>query len=115
MLCHMTKPYAKRFVQGAAIGLTIPHVKRRGISNGRKRAIELFKAQKGRCWLCGQRMVKKRGEFNTVTVDHILPLSRGGTHSKKNLKGACKLCNKARGNKLPAEFFAGMAVSWPSN
>lgn len=105
----MAKAYRKRFAETASLGIIIPHGKRRGISNGRKRALELFAAQKGRCWLCGLRMLKKRGQINTVTVDHIIPLSRGGTHSKRNLKGACYLCNKTRGNIMPKEFFAAIS------
>jgi len=33
----------------------------------------------------------------STTVDHKLPLSRGGTNDLTNLVGACRRCNEARG------------------
>jgi len=38
-----------------------------------------------------------------LTIDHILPKSRGGTKSWTNLTTACKKCNQAKGNKTPSE------------
>ena len=34
-----------------------------------------------------------------LTVDHILPLSQGGTHAWSNLRGMCWWCNNRRQNK----------------
>lgn len=39
------------------------------------------------CWICGN---------PSDTVDHILPLSRGGTNDPANLAPACRSCNSAR-------------------
>lgn len=39
----------------------------------------------GPCAYCG-------GE-NVTQVDHVIPLSRGGTHDRANLVPACKSCN----------------------
>lgn len=33
-----------------------------------------------------------------MTLDHIVPASRGGTRSKINLLPACRHCNEYRGN-----------------
>lgn len=38
-----------------------------------------------------------------LTVDHIVPRSRGGDHSWSNLVTACKVCNHKKGNLLPEE------------
>jgi 5-methylcytosine-specific restriction endonuclease McrA len=38
-----------------------------------------------------------------LTVDHILPKSRGGPKSWKNLVAACIKCNQKKGNKTPQE------------
>lgn len=35
-----------------------------------------------------------------ATVDHIRPQSKGGGHSKKNLRVICRHCNAKRGNML---------------
>lgn len=38
-----------------------------------------------------------------LTVDHVLPRSRGGRHDWLNLVTACKHCNQVKGSALPAE------------
>jgi len=34
-----------------------------------------------------------------LTLDHVIPLSKGGKHSKDNVVPACEHCNKSKGNK----------------
>jgi 5-methylcytosine-specific restriction endonuclease McrA len=36
-------------------------------------------------------------------VDHVLPRSRGGTHTWDNVVAACKACNSKKENRLPHE------------
>ena len=38
------------------------------------------------------------------TIDHVIPLSRGGTHSASNLTMACLSCNCSKGAKTAEEF-----------
>jgi 5-methylcytosine-specific restriction endonuclease McrA len=38
------------------------------------------------------------------TVDHIVPLSKGGVHHWTNLVAACQSCNSSKGTKSLAEF-----------
>lgn len=41
--------------------------------------------------------------FNTDkagSVDHIIPVSHGGTNEMSNLRWACKSCNSSRGNRV---------------
>lgn len=47
------------------------------------------------CWWC-------RCSFSEdkLTLDHLLPRSRGGSNSLENLRLACFPCNKSRGNSL---------------
>jgi 5-methylcytosine-specific restriction endonuclease McrA len=35
----------------------------------------------------------------STTLDHIVPLSRGGTNQPSNVRGACAHCNYSRGNR----------------
>ena len=51
-----------------------------------------------RCQYCGA-----KGTAFDLTVDHILPLSRGGTTSPENLVAACYACNQRKGNRTPEE------------
>lgn len=46
------------------------------------------------CQYCGE--VKSRGE---LTIDHIIPKSKGGKTEWTNLVACCKKCNTAKGDK----------------
>jgi 5-methylcytosine-specific restriction endonuclease McrA len=48
------------------------------------------------CQYCG------RGDL-ALTIDHILPVSRGGEDSWENLVCACVRCNNRKGDRLPEE------------
>lgn len=40
-----------------------------------------------------------------MTVDHLIPISRGGTDDIENIVPACLLCNARKNNKTAEEFF----------
>lgn len=50
----------------------------------------------GRCAYCGG--------SGKMTIDHVIPLSRGGAHSIGNLLPACGFCNFSKGSKLLIEW-----------
>lgn len=50
------------------------------------------------CQYCGE--VPGRAQ---LTVDHVVPRSRGGSHHWDNLVTACKRCNQRKGSHLPDE------------
>ena len=39
-----------------------------------------------------------------MTLEHQIPLARGGSNHPANLAPACDSCNKSKGDKTPAEF-----------
>jgi 5-methylcytosine-specific restriction endonuclease McrA len=57
---------------------------------------------------CGQRCVYCAVPLDqsTATLDHVVPLARGGEHNPGNLVVACAPCNRLKGDLLPYEFFA---------
>jgi len=55
--------------------------------------------QKFRCIYCNDRM-----EREAVTAEHALPASKGGATDRKNIKGCCRPCNRAKGNGSEAWF-----------
>lgn len=57
---------------------------------------------------CGQRCVycAMPLDHHTATLDHVVPLARGGEHDPGNLVVACAPCNRLKGDLLPYEFFA---------
>lgn len=55
------------------------------------------------CAYCGKRCAESE-----ATVDHVLPVSRGGRSSWGNTVTACRRCNQRKANRLPHE--AGMKL-----
>jgi hypothetical protein len=57
---------------------------------------------------CGQRCVYCATHLDqrTATLDHVVPVARGGAHDPGNLVVACAPCNRLKGDLLPFEFFA---------
>lgn len=59
----------------------------------------------GICAICG-----KPVELNNFTIDHIVPLSRGGSNEIKNLQIACHDCNELKSNRMDSEFTTGLTT-----
>lgn len=57
------------------------------------------KTSTGTCWYCSQKV-----GFHNLTMDHVIPLARGGRSTKDNLVPCCKDCNTKKKNALPIEW-----------
>jgi len=57
------------------------------------------KIQKGICHYCHCQVGQKQ-----LTMDHVVPLSRGGKSKKGNIVPACKECNNKKKYLLPIEW-----------
>jgi 5-methylcytosine-specific restriction endonuclease McrA len=44
------------------------------------------------------------GSFKELTIDHVIPRSRGGVDSWENMVVACMPCNTHKGDKTPEEW-----------
>jgi 5-methylcytosine-specific restriction endonuclease McrA len=53
----------------------------------------------GRCAYCDRRLLPRE-----LTMDHRIPLVRGGRSTRSNLVPACKDCNNAKKHLLPTEW-----------
>lgn len=77
--------------------LVAPHLKDERARNSR--AIR-FKMMNGRisvpCHWCGKEI-----DLETSTIEHVIPLDRGGLDNANNRVLACSPCNTARGNSMP--------------
>jgi 5-methylcytosine-specific restriction endonuclease McrA len=45
-------------------------------------------------------------EFKKLTMDHVVPLVKGGSHDKDNIVPACKSCNSSKQARDQFEFVA---------
>ncbi|MFT5468769.1 MAG: hypothetical protein ACI8UO_003881 [Verrucomicrobiales bacterium] len=52
--------------------------------------------------LCEYCHANERWQFVRFTIDHVLPVSKGGADDQSNLALACRNCNERRGNRVEA-------------
>jgi 5-methylcytosine-specific restriction endonuclease McrA len=57
---------------------------------------ELHKLMNSPCVACGS--------TKSITIDHIIPIARGGAHSIGNLQPLCKSCNSSKVDKTMTEW-----------
>lgn len=91
----------KQSIQPFAYDLSEEDLKRE-----RRKARELRKSQwwkrrlaKGICYYC-----RRPTPAKSLTMDHIVPLSRGGKTTKGNVVACCKECNNVKSQLLPMEW-----------
>jgi len=65
----------------------------------RKSTWWMRRVQKGICYYCEMDV----GNAN-LTMDHVVPLSRGGKSKKGNIVPCCKECNNKKKYLLPIEW-----------
>lgn len=67
----------------------------------KKRKKDLGARQNWLCFYCRRQLSKA-----TLTIDHIIPKSKGGGNHIDNMVGACFPCNNQRGNMDAGQFLA---------
>lgn len=67
-------------------------------NNSGKQRLRILMRDKMRCQYCGV-----RGNAFDLTLDHIIPRSRGGNSTPENLCAACIDCNQRKGMRTPDE------------
>lgn len=82
------------------------HIRRGRIHNaeGTHSAADIraqYKRQKNLCYWCREQLIKP------YHIDHVVPLSRGGSNWPENIVISCPACNLSKGNRLPHEWIAG--------
>lgn len=64
---------------------------------------EILRRDKHTCQYCGA--------TKQLTLDHVIPISKGGRHSWDNIVTACEWCNNHKGDRTPQQ--AGMRLRIP--
>lgn len=79
------------------------------IKKEKLKAYELRKTQwwrnqigPGVCYYC-----KNKFSSQKLTMDHVIPISRGGKSTKNNCVPSCKVCNSNKGYKTTFEIALG--------
>ncbi len=65
----------------------------------RKSTWWLTRLQKGICYYCNREVGRSQ-----LTMDHVVPLARGGKSKKGNIVASCKECNNKKKYLLPLEW-----------
>ncbi len=93
-----------QYIRTPNIRIRIPEVILLTIFNGfvhreiRFSRRNIFERDNNTCQYCGKRLSK-----SDLTIDHVVPRSRGGGDSWGNLVLACVPCNVKKGDKTPQE------------
>ena len=71
--------------------------------------LALYEAQMKRCAYCGKPL------STSFSVDHIVPVSRGGASTIDNIALACRKCNSTKGQFTPQEYIDWLKYEKGSN
>jgi len=100
----MTEEINGHFMHSARMAMRVPSVIRlleyRRIPH-QTRALSrknILLRDRNTCQYCGDVL-----PANELTLDHVVPRSRGGSSSWENLVACCHECNHHKGSRLPAE------------
>ena len=83
------------------MSITMPKPLSRSSRWRRNRNIKVWEATQGYCVYCNRFI-----PYAFRSVDHVIPRSRGGTYRHENLVPACRDCNTARADRVPASGLA---------
>ena len=97
--------HSEHTVQTPQTSVTLPEVIRlqayvtRPLERCKLSRKRVFARDLGQCQYCGDKT-------EALTIDHIVPRSRGGKHEWANVVSACRKCNYRKAGRTPKE--AGM-------
>lgn len=60
-----------------------------------RRRDRLYEVGGGRCHYCECELSRE-----AMTIDHVIPLAKGGPNSQDNMVIACRACNEAKGDSM---------------
>lgn len=67
------------------------------IESRRRKRLNVWRRCKRRCHYCRRPLT-----LGEMTIDHVVPRSRGGTDRYSNLVAACHACNQRKADRMAA-------------
>lgn len=65
--------------------------------------LRVYRRGRGVCYLCGIQVTSVEGARSYGTLDHVVPLARGGADEESNLALACYGCNQDKADLMPPQ------------
>ncbi len=85
-------------IEGKRLGKRLSENKRRSLIREiftKEEWIEVLTEHEYKCAIC-----KVHDKDNKMTIDHIIPISKGGRNIKNNIQPLCSRCNSSKGNRI---------------
>lgn len=98
----------EEFRAGEVLRAQLRKAKVSAVSDGTvtKRVLGRLYHQATHCWYCKRRFY----DHLQKSVDHVVPIAKGGRHTLSNLVIACMRCNKSKNSRLLGDWAAPAAV-----
>ena len=109
------RQYSKTLT-GRIVNCNANHKRREQMKHGAGLTVKdfegMWREQAGKCYYCGKVMLRYEDVKNTLfkrcyeycrdycTVDHVIPLSKGGLHDPQNVVLACRECNSKKNTDI---------------
>lgn len=81
---------------------------RHAVRKGMKR--QVYNRQGGKCSMCGDKI-----NYLNITVDHVIPISKGGTNTLDNMEAMCYTCNQMKRDHMKSDFLKHIEKIYKSN
>jgi len=100
---HNAKVWARKNREKRSASARKRHAIKRGASghHTEKDVFKILDMQNNRCAFCSKKVARRAIDYH---VDHIYPLSKGGSNGPENIQILCILCNLKKSNKDPVEY-----------
>lgn len=103
-LSSKTGKFCSYYCSNSYNGAIKRHRRRHGYKGEKISILYLYKRDGGICQLCGKKVPerllgKSQTHPDSPTIDHIIPTSLGGTHTKNNVQLAHRRCNSIKNNR----------------
>ena len=113
---HVVAEYANRVVRSPSTTVCVPSVMVLERYQKHKSLVKfsrsnVYSRDRFECQYCGASLARGELSLRDLTLDHVLPRSRGGETSWTNIVTSCGTCNRIKGDRLPKE--AGMELRNP--